>query len=60
VARLEDRLVVSNDLNKAILAKLIELRIVDPSPVPQLRLLAAENAAPEERQPRPTDAAASS
>jgi hypothetical protein len=25
-----------------------------------LRLLAAENAAPEERQPRPTDAAASS
>jgi potassium-dependent mechanosensitive channel len=60
VARLEDRLVVSNDLNKAILAKLIELKIVDPSPVPQLRLLAAENAAPEERQPRPTDAAASS
>ncbi|HZB54196.1 MAG TPA: DUF3772 domain-containing protein [Reyranella sp.] len=60
VARLEDRLVVSNDLNKAILAKLIELKIVDPSPVPQLRLLATENAAPEERQPRPTDAAASS
>jgi small-conductance mechanosensitive channel len=60
VARLEDRLVVSNDLNKAILAKLIELKIVDPSPVPQLRLLAAENAVPEERQPRPTDAAASS
>ena len=30
VARLEDRLVVSNDLNKAILAKLIELKIVDP------------------------------
>jgi potassium-dependent mechanosensitive channel len=60
VARLEDRLVVSNDLNKAILAKLIELKIVDPSPVPQLRLLAAENAAPEERQPRPPDAAASS
>lgn len=60
VARLEDRLVVSNDLNKAILAKLIELKIVDPAPVPQLRLLAAENAVPEERQPRPTDAAASS
>jgi potassium efflux system protein len=61
VARLEDRLVVSNDLNKAILAKLIELKIVDPSPVPQLRLVAAENAAPEEHQPRkPTDAAASS
>ena len=37
VARLEDRLVVSNDLNKAILAKLIELKIVDPAPVPELR-----------------------
>lgn len=61
VARLEDRLVVGNDLNKAILARLIELKIVDPAPVPQLRLLAAENASPEERQPRkPTDAAASS
>jgi potassium efflux system protein len=61
VARLEDRLVVSNDLNKAILAKLIELKIVDPSPVPQLRLLNVENAPREERQPRkPTDAAASS
>jgi len=61
VARLEDRLVVGNDLNKAILGKLIELKIVDPAPVPQLRLLGAENAAPEERQPRrPTDAAASS
>ena len=61
VARLEDRLVVGNDLNKAILAKLIELKIVDPAPVPQLRLIGAENAAPEERQPRrPTDAAASS
>lgn len=61
VARLEDRLVVGNDLNKAILAKLIELKIVDPAPVPQLRLLAAENASPEERQARrPTDAAASS
>ena len=61
VARLEDRLVVSNDLNKAILAKLIELKIVDPAPVPQLRLVAADNASPEEHQPRkPTDAAASS
>jgi small-conductance mechanosensitive channel len=61
VARLEDRLVVSNDLNKAILARLIELKIVDPAPVPQLRLVAAENASPEEHQPRKaTDAAASS
>ena len=49
VARLEDRLVVSNDLNKAILAKLIELKIVDPSPVPELRLRGVENASPAER-----------
>ena len=38
VARLEDRLVVANDLNKAILAKMIELGIIDPNPVPQLKL----------------------
>jgi small-conductance mechanosensitive channel len=38
VARLEDRLIVANDLNKAILAKLIELKIIDPNPVPQLKL----------------------
>jgi len=42
VARLEDRLVVSNDLNTAILAKLIELKIVDPAPVPELRLRGVE------------------
>lgn len=42
VARLEDRLVVGNDLNKAILAKLIELKIVDPAPVPELRLRGVE------------------
>ncbi len=42
VARLEDRLVVSNDLNKAILAKLIELKIVNPAPVPELRLRGIE------------------
>lgn len=42
VARLEDRLVVGNDLNKAILAKLIELKIVDPKPVPELRLRGIE------------------
>jgi len=61
VARLEDRLVVSNDLNKAILAKLIELKIVDPAPVPQLRVLGVDNPSTAERVPRrPTDAAASS
>jgi small-conductance mechanosensitive channel len=61
VARLEDRLVVSNDLNKAILAKLIELKIVDPAPVPQLRLLGAETLSVQDRVARrPNDAAASS
>jgi small-conductance mechanosensitive channel len=61
VARLEDRLVVSNDLNKAILAKLIELKIVDPSPVPELRLRGVENLPVAGLLPhKPTDAAASS
>ena len=61
VARLEDRLVVSNDLNKAILAKMIELKIIDPSPVPELRLRGVETLAVPDRLPkRPTDAAASS
>jgi potassium efflux system protein len=62
VARVEDRLVVGNDLNKAILAKLIELKIIDLAPpVPELRVRGLENLAPGERLPRrPTDAAASS
>jgi len=38
VGRLEDRLVVTNELNKAILARLIEEKILDPAPVPELRL----------------------
>jgi small-conductance mechanosensitive channel len=38
VAQLEDRLPVNNDLNRTILAKLIEARILDPAPVPQLNL----------------------
>lgn len=42
VARLEHRLVVGNDLNKTILARLIELKIIDPSPVPELRLRGIE------------------
>lgn len=42
VARLEDRLVVCNDLNKTILARLIELRIIDPAPVPEFRLRGIE------------------
>jgi small-conductance mechanosensitive channel len=42
VARVEDRLVVSNALNKTILARLIELKIVDPAPIPQLRVRGVE------------------
>jgi small-conductance mechanosensitive channel len=42
VARLEDRLVVGNDLNKAILAKMIELKIVDPAPVPEIKVRGVE------------------
>jgi len=42
VARLEDRLMVGNDLNKTILARLIELRIIDPAPVPELRIRGIE------------------
>jgi small-conductance mechanosensitive channel len=42
VAQLEDRLAVGNDLNKAILARLIELKIVDPKPVPELKLRGVE------------------
>ena len=38
VAQLEDRLVVTNDLNKAILARLIEEKILDPSPAAQFAL----------------------
>ncbi|TAJ86374.1 MAG: mechanosensitive ion channel family protein [Reyranella sp.] len=38
VARLEDRLIVTNDLNRAILAKLIGQKILDPSAVPEIRL----------------------
>jgi small-conductance mechanosensitive channel len=38
VARLEDRLVTSNDLHKSILARLIELRIIDPAAVPEVRV----------------------
>lgn len=42
VARIEDRQPVSNDLNKALLSRLIELRIVDPRPVPELRVRGLE------------------
>src|SRR5262249_18918237 len=42
VARLEDRLVVSDALNKAILAKMIALKILDPTPVPVIRIRGVE------------------
>ena len=38
VAHLEDRLVVTNDLNKEILARLLEEKIIDPAPVAQFAL----------------------
>src|SRR5216683_2962269 len=42
VSRLEDRLVVANDLNKDILARLIEAGIVDPKPIPTFKLHSIE------------------
>jgi small-conductance mechanosensitive channel len=38
VSQLADRVIVSNDLNRDILARLIEEKIVDPRPVPELRV----------------------
>jgi potassium-dependent mechanosensitive channel len=38
VARLEDRLVVTNDLNRVILQRLIEEKILDPAPAPEFKL----------------------
>jgi small-conductance mechanosensitive channel len=38
VARLEDRLVVGNDLNRAILAQLLERKVIDPVAVPEYRI----------------------
>jgi potassium efflux system protein len=38
VAQLEDRLVVTNDLNQVILRRLIEEKILDPAPAPEFRL----------------------
>ena len=38
VSRLEDRQIVTNDLNHALLAKLIELKILDPAPMSELKL----------------------
>ncbi|TSA17215.1 MAG: hypothetical protein D4R74_03040, partial [Betaproteobacteria bacterium] len=38
VSNLEDRLTVANGLNRTLLARLIEEKIIDPKPVPELRL----------------------
>jgi small-conductance mechanosensitive channel len=42
VSRLEDRLVVTNDLNQAILARMIEAGILDPKPIPTFKLHGVE------------------
>lgn len=59
VAQLEDRLPVNNDLNRTILAKLIEARILDPAPVPELRVRNLDTLADALRG-RPDDHAAPS
>jgi potassium-dependent mechanosensitive channel len=38
VARLEDRLTVTNDLNRELLARLIESGIINPSPIPEFKV----------------------
>jgi len=38
VAQLEDRLIVTNDLNRTLLGKLIEAKIIDPAPAAEFRL----------------------
>ncbi len=57
VSRLEDRLVVTNDLNQAILAKLIESGILDPKPVPTFKLHGIEpHLAAKSGDAKPADA----
>ena len=66
VARLEDRLIVINDLNRALLVKLIEQKIIDPSPVPEFRVRGLDKVnfalhsdpSPETKEERPGDGAA--
>jgi small-conductance mechanosensitive channel len=42
VARLEDRLTVTNDLNRELLAKLIESGIINPKPIPEFKVRGLE------------------
>ena len=58
VSRLEDRLLVTNDLNQAILVKLIENGILDPKPIPTFRLHGIEphlDAKPADAKPAGKD-----
>ena len=56
VSRLEDRLVVGNDLHKTILAKLVEQKIIDPKPIPQLHIVDLEKLTAADREPEPSRA----
>jgi hypothetical protein len=38
VSQLADRVVANNDLNRDLLARLVEEKIIDPRPVPELRV----------------------
>jgi small-conductance mechanosensitive channel len=58
VAKLEDRLIVSNDLNRTILARLIEEKIVDPKAVTEIKLRDLDRLAEVVRDQHATDHAA--
>jgi potassium efflux system protein len=59
VAQLEDRLVVTNDLNRVILARLIEEKILDPAPAAEFKLRDIDKLAEalNSTEPRTGDAA---
>jgi len=57
VAQLEDRLIVNNDLNRAILATLIARKIIDPGAIPEFRVRGLDRpglAPPAEPAPQTT------
>jgi potassium-dependent mechanosensitive channel len=58
VAQLEDRLVVSNDLNRTLLARLIEEKIIDPRPAAEFKLRDLDRLADALRDGRGSDHAA--
>jgi small-conductance mechanosensitive channel len=59
VGQLEDRLVVTNDLNRVILARLIEEKILDPAPAAEFKLRDIDKLAEalNSTEPRTGDAA---